>query len=253
MRRIFLALFTAILFLSSFPLGAEAEDTQDDEARALFEAGLVAYDSQRFESALMYFRRSLALSGRAKLHYNVGLALERLGRAEEAIDSYSLYLQAIPDAANRLEVEGRIGSLEKWVPESKPGAVPEAVQSPPTEVVQPPASEQAPTAATQGPTRRRRTGLALVASGGALLAAGGVFVGLALRAQHEVEAAPQGGYWQHVASDNDRALTFSVVGFSLLGTGVVSAVLGGGLWFRNRHITVDVALAPRAFCLQGRF
>ncbi len=81
----------------------------------LFEAGRVAYAAGRFEDALDYFQRAHSMSGRAILLYNVGSAADKLRRDAVALDAFRRYLEAVPAAENRAEVESRIHVLEQVV------------------------------------------------------------------------------------------------------------------------------------------
>ena len=83
----------------------------DEEARIVYQAGVLAYDEQRFENALEHFERAHELSGRPQLLYNIGLAADRLRRDPRAIEAYESYLRELPDAANRARVEERLGFL----------------------------------------------------------------------------------------------------------------------------------------------
>jgi hypothetical protein len=51
--------------------------------------------------------------GSAKLNYNLGRTLERLGRPGEAADAFRRYLARAPDAEDRANVEGLIARLEE--------------------------------------------------------------------------------------------------------------------------------------------
>lgn len=89
--------------------------SRDEEARMLFEAGRVAYAAGRFEDALGYFERAHEMSGRAVLLYNVGSAADKLRRDSVALTAFRSYLEAVPAADNREEVEARIRVLEQVV------------------------------------------------------------------------------------------------------------------------------------------
>src|SRR5690606_23764287 len=80
----------------------------DEEARALYQAGRIAFDQGRFESALDYFQRSYELSGRPALLFNIGSAADRLRKDEVALDAFERYLEAVPDSPDRASVESRI-------------------------------------------------------------------------------------------------------------------------------------------------
>jgi len=95
----------------------ESTDTpsRDREARAIYEAAVVAFDEGRFEDALRLFRRAYELSERAELLFNVGTAADRLRYNEEALEAFEAYLAARPDADNRANVEARIAVLRRAI------------------------------------------------------------------------------------------------------------------------------------------
>ncbi len=94
---------------------SEARNLRDQEARQLFEAGRIAFSDGRFEDALGSFQRSYELSGRPRLLFNIGASLDRLKRDREALDYFENYLEKVPDADNRREVEGRVRVLQEAV------------------------------------------------------------------------------------------------------------------------------------------
>ncbi len=87
-------------------------DGVDEEARSLFEAGRTAFSHGRFDDALEHFTRAHELSGRHELIFNIAVCLDRLRRDAEAAAAFRSYLDEMPDAENRGEVEGRIAQLE---------------------------------------------------------------------------------------------------------------------------------------------
>ncbi|UJR85219.1 tetratricopeptide repeat protein [Sandaracinus amylolyticus] len=126
MARRLAAFWTALALALALPSVAGAQDgtpppssspssSRDAEARALFEAGRVAFADGRFEDALEYFERSHELSGRPELLYNIGTSSDRLRREREAVTAFEAYLEALPDAPNRREVEGRLRVLREEI------------------------------------------------------------------------------------------------------------------------------------------
>lgn len=87
----------------------------DAEARALFQAGSHAFSDGRYEDALTHFTRSHELSQRPELLYNIGTTQDRLRREPEAVAAFEAYLEALPDAPNRREVEGRLRVLREEI------------------------------------------------------------------------------------------------------------------------------------------
>jgi tetratricopeptide (TPR) repeat protein len=94
---------------------ATGTSSRDREARAIYEAAVVAFDEGRFEDALRLFRRAYELSERAELLFNVGTAADRLRYNEEALEAFEAYLAARPDADNRANVEARIAVLRRAI------------------------------------------------------------------------------------------------------------------------------------------
>lgn len=79
--------------------------------QAPYDAGLRAFEAERYEEALTEFTRAYELGGPAVLAYNMAVASDRLDRHDDALQSYRRYLDLVPDAANRAEVEARIEEL----------------------------------------------------------------------------------------------------------------------------------------------
>jgi tetratricopeptide (TPR) repeat protein len=91
----------------------------EEEARIVFEEGRDAFEHGQYTVALAKFRRSYELSGRPTLLYNIGIAHDRLREDEEALDAFDRYLAAVPEAANRDEVESRAAQLRRAIEERR--------------------------------------------------------------------------------------------------------------------------------------
>lgn len=97
---------------------AMAQEGQDDVAgREYFERGRAAFDRAEYERALVYFRHAYRLSGRAELHYNIGIAAARLQREEEAVNAFRRYLDETSEPVREAEVRQRIDALERSIAE----------------------------------------------------------------------------------------------------------------------------------------
>lgn len=88
-------------------------DDRDAEARALFEAGVVAFEAARYADALDYYQRAYELSGRPELLYNIGTAADRLRRDRLALESFEGFLRAVPDHPRRREIEVRMAAIRE--------------------------------------------------------------------------------------------------------------------------------------------
>ncbi len=172
----------AVTLAASAPAAAQSDDARDDEARALYQAGRVAFDDGRFEDALGYFGRAHELSGRPQLLYNIGSAADRLRRNAVALEHFEAYLEAVPDAENRRSVEARIRLLRDALEHGREhGTAQDPEETQTTEVPTPRETAEAgmegtePAAPTEGPSGESRTGLWVGIGVGAA-----VLVGLAI-------------------------------------------------------------------------
>lgn len=105
------------------PVSAQQSDTgtsgfvfssgADEDARVVFQAGREAYARGDYESALEAFRQAYEMSNRPELLFNIGQTADRLRRDREARDAFDAYLENVPDAANRVEVEARLRVLRE--------------------------------------------------------------------------------------------------------------------------------------------
>jgi tetratricopeptide (TPR) repeat protein len=112
-----------VLLLAAGTSAAAAEDDRQALARAHFLTGRSYYDQGRWDDALKEFSEAYRLSSRPGFLYNIGVCLDKLGRAQEAIDAFERYLAAVPNADDRADVESRIERLSAMLPpdKNKPG------------------------------------------------------------------------------------------------------------------------------------
>jgi len=84
---------------------------RDGQARRLFEQGREAYSDGRYRDAWAYFHEAYQLSGRPELLFNIGQTADRLGQEGDALRAFSMYLERLPAAPNRKDVENRVHAL----------------------------------------------------------------------------------------------------------------------------------------------
>ncbi|MFT3921366.1 MAG: PEGA domain-containing protein [Myxococcales bacterium] len=112
----FLVVVGVLLALGAGPAQAQSGDAQ--QAKALFEQGLEASDSERWAEAADYFTRSRALLERPSTVFNLVGALYRLGRYREGLAAAVDYLalsNPVADAAKRKEIESLRENMAKAV------------------------------------------------------------------------------------------------------------------------------------------
>lgn len=210
-----LAPFAATLVLLPWTANAQEEEPRVLEARALFQAGQVAYDDGRFEDAQEHFQRSYELSGRAELLYNIGLAADRARNDKEALEAYEAFIERLPDSPHARRARNRIRALRQLV-EAEGGEESEASSS-----AAAPEREDSSVLPLEGSAP-----FLVLGGGAAALIAGGVLVGLAVADVETVEYAAPGTRWSEVADAYDRSEPLSIVGFLLLGAGTAMSAAG---------------------------
>ncbi len=89
----------------------EEADESDARARRLFDEAVVAYNDGDYQRSLRYFEDAYELSGRPELLYNIATSADRLRMNQRAIEGFEAYLEAVPEAANRTQVEARLQAL----------------------------------------------------------------------------------------------------------------------------------------------
>ena len=145
MKRSFFVGATLAALALLMPLASHAQDdaeepaqpgnssSLDEAARLTFESAREAFVAGDYETALARFRQAYQLSARPGLLYNIAQTLDRLRRDQETIDALREYLDAMPGAPNRAEVEARIRVLEDALARRQPDEEPDPPDEDPVE------------------------------------------------------------------------------------------------------------------------
>lgn len=153
------------------PAGAHAQGRDRDErAQGLYRAGETAFHAGEYEAAFDLFRSAFELSHRPGLLHNMALAADRLRRDQDAAQYYGEYLERVPDAANRSEVEARLRALRQ--------AIARHEQAPPVE-----SAQQAPPVPAASAEVTSEPWFWPVVLGGAALVVAGVVTGIVVGTQ----------------------------------------------------------------------
>lgn len=131
MRGLLLAVMVGIGGLA--PVCAHAQPTARQKAEIAYREGREAFLAKDYETALARFKHAYLLDNSTTLLFNIARACEELGRRDEAIYHYQLYLDRDPSASDRQEVEQRIRRLKA---EAAPVAAPVAAGAGDQEPVQ---------------------------------------------------------------------------------------------------------------------
>jgi tetratricopeptide (TPR) repeat protein len=109
---------------------AHADDTAD--AKRLFMSGTRHFDLTEFEAALNDYKEGYRKKDDPVFLYNIAQCYRLLNKNDEALRFYRSYLNRKPDAANRVEVETKIGQLQQAI-----AAQDQARSTPPTATLRP--------------------------------------------------------------------------------------------------------------------
>jgi hypothetical protein len=118
-------LFAALVTLA----GAPGRTPSPDEQR-LFEEGTRAFSSGDAQTAEKAWQAGYALGHDPAFLVHIGEAQEKAGAAAQAAASYRRYLQQVPDASDRVDIEQRLARL---APAAPPPAEPSAPAESPGE------------------------------------------------------------------------------------------------------------------------
>jgi len=107
----FLLLFVMALLVAGAGARAAYADARAD-AKVHYQAGVKAYGSQDYRTAIKEFSAAQAAMPADLNNYNLALCYDKLGEAEPAIQYYKEYLAKVPNADKRVEIEASISRLE---------------------------------------------------------------------------------------------------------------------------------------------
>lgn len=210
------------------PPPAAAEPTDEARALQLFEQSVEEYRAGRFQVAVDLLREAHRLHPEPTLVYNLARALEGLGDEAGAVEQYSQYLEAAPNAPDRGAIEQRVATLRRQIAEREAlaRAAEAPAREPEDEAVRPPPEEPARTRG-RGPWPWIVSGVGLAALG-----AGGALGALALRRDAAADdAREQTEVWSRYEGARDLATAANVcfvAGGAVLAAGVLWVLLSGG-------------------------
>lgn len=93
--------------------GNQATDPDLARARKLFYEGRKLFDLRRFQQALEKYEAAFEAKPIPDFLFNIGQCHRNLGNYDEAIFSFRRYLQLVPDADRRPQIEALIAELQQ--------------------------------------------------------------------------------------------------------------------------------------------
>jgi hypothetical protein len=96
----------------SQPARNDPKNEATASAKANFKQGTVYYNLNRYKEALVEFEAAYLAQPDPAFLFNIAQCHRKMGNTADAVRFYRTYLREDPKAANRVEVEKRIGELE---------------------------------------------------------------------------------------------------------------------------------------------
>ena len=109
--RFFLFLIFAVIVGVVGPRTSFADDPRT-EARTHYQAGMKLYSGGDYKSAIREFSAAQQILPADLNKYNLAACYDKLGDAQPAIQYYKEYLNKVPNADKRAEIEASISRLE---------------------------------------------------------------------------------------------------------------------------------------------
>ena len=121
----------------ALPRAARAQMTQaqKDEVKLHYQRATRAYDLQKYQEAIDEYQKAYEISGDPPMLYNIAQAYRLADQPAESARYYRRFLQRMPTARNRDDVERKIAEQEKLADQRKKV---EPVTPPPPAPTKPP-------------------------------------------------------------------------------------------------------------------
>jgi len=141
-----LAGLLAAIVLAASPRAAHAQMTQaqKDEVKLHYQRATRAYDLQKYQEAIDEYQKAYEISGDPLMLYNIAQAYRLADQPAEAVRYYRRFLQRMPNARNREDVERKIADQEKLAEQRKKAEPVTPVTPPPPPTKPPPIVEVKP-------------------------------------------------------------------------------------------------------------
>jgi len=238
---------------STFAQDAAAPEYDSDDlvARGLFDAGRAAYDAGNYREALNYFQQAHDKSQRPRLLYNIGQTADRLRMDRTALTTFRKYLELVPDAENRREVENRIRTLESLVNDDAAPA-PSVESAEPVVAPQPSAVTRPAAAQDESASDSNIAPWLVTGAGGVVALTGVVLFAIGSSKISNAEDAPIHSSWPAVRDDAESGPTYRDVGITALVVGVLGTA-AGVVWIvtSSADHETTVSIGPNSLLVRG--
>jgi tetratricopeptide (TPR) repeat protein len=98
---------------------AQMSQAQKDEVKLHYQRATRAYDLQKYQEAIDEYQKAYEISGDPPMLYNIAQAYRLADQPSEAARYYRRFLQRMPNARNRDDVERKIADQERLADQRK--------------------------------------------------------------------------------------------------------------------------------------
>src|SRR5262245_11232393 len=130
-------ILSALLLAAPRPALAQMTQAQKDEVKLHYQRATRAYDLQKYLEAIDEYQKAYEISGDPPMLYNIAQAYRLADQPAEAARYYRRFLQRMPSARNREDVERKIADQER-IAEQRKKNEPVAPPPPPPPPTKPP-------------------------------------------------------------------------------------------------------------------
>jgi tetratricopeptide (TPR) repeat protein len=97
-------------------LPAAAQGLSDGQAKEAYQRGAQAYAKHQYSAAASAFEEGFRLKPHPAFLFNLALTHRAMGQPQQAISYYERYLEALPSAPDRAQVEAAIADERRKLP-----------------------------------------------------------------------------------------------------------------------------------------
>ncbi|MGK0358944.1 MAG: tetratricopeptide (TPR) repeat protein [Bradymonadia bacterium] len=227
-------------FAATLPAVAQADARTS--AQGEYAKGTAAFQARDYPRALARFEKAFKLDSSPVLLFNIARCHEEMGDVAQARDNFRAYLERVPDAADRADVERRIRVMQAVALRSTPPPPVAPRSEPPRSAPPRPAPPPDPPYLAWG-----------VMAGGVVATGVGLYLGL-----HAADAETQytaelrdAARKRRLGDDAESAALRANVAF-----GIGGALLVGGAvlwWLGAADAPVQVGVSPDGVGVSGQF
>jgi tetratricopeptide (TPR) repeat protein len=252
--RVYILVVSLGLGVVSLPAKAQSpkeSNISKEQEDNLFTEASQQFKLQEYDKALESFKELYRLTGEAIYLFNIAQCNRLLGKLEEALKGYKLFLQEAPNSEMRPNAQARVTELEVLIAKKKAEEEQKIAEAKKLDEEKRAAEREALKDAAQRNTKPFF--LAAAITGGSAVMSGGLGLGLGQLAKKKALSATSAADVKKANTRKNASVPLSIVGDILGGVAIASAITGFIIGKKSAKSEVQVLLAPWGGELVVRF